>query len=130
EAAGAAASAATALEPPADQPEPKPEADPLDGDALVRRRGRFRRRLTVARYVWPHKRQLGVVLLTMAMTTLLTIAQPWPMKVLVDNVIGHTPAPAFLQHMADSLPGPGGREALLVLVVTATVVIFLLHTFA
>jgi len=135
EAAGASASALRAVEPAAsdtDSPEPPAPAaedgDPLSSDP-DRPRPRMRRRLALLRYVWPHKGQFLLVLGTLAMTTLLAIAQPWPMKVLIDNVLGDHPPSDALRTVAGWLPGDDLTSALLILVVAATVLIFLINTF-
>jgi ATP-binding cassette subfamily B protein len=56
----------------------------------------------------------------------LSLAQPWPMKLLVDQVLGQAPIP---QNIADALlylPGPSGVQGLLLWVCLSTVLIFLI----
>lgn len=89
-------------------------------------RGRRVRRL--ARYVVPRSRELCVVVVTLLLTSALGVLTPFPMKVVIDNVLGDHATPERLQSIADAMPGPGGKDGLLVLAVVATVAIFLLTT--
>ena len=59
--------------------------------------------------------------LTLA-SSAVALATPWPMKVFVDQVAGHTPVTGMLA----SLPGTASRAGLLVWVVVAEVVVFTL----
>lgn len=43
------------------------------------------------RYLWPYRLQLGLTLFAMGGAALMDVASPWPLKFLVDNVIGHKP---------------------------------------
>jgi ATP-binding cassette subfamily B protein/subfamily B ATP-binding cassette protein MsbA len=56
----------------------------------------------------------------------LNLARPWPLKLLIDNVIGNHRIP----HWLAQIPGAGSRHGLLVWVVVAEVVIFLAGTLA
>ena len=82
----------------------------------VRRLGRqaLIRRLRLLRYATSHKGELAVVLLTVVLASALSIAVPWPTKILVDDVLGR-------QHL-----GHLSHESALVIVVTGTVLLFLL----
>ena len=94
--------------------------DPLGGP---RRKVPMRRRMQLLRYLRPHLRDVGLVALSLVGASALTLAQPWPMKLLLDNVIGDRPAPGFLNRIASVLPGEG-QHALLALVVAGSVLIF------
>src|SRR5581483_753704 len=76
-------------------------------------------------YAWARRGGLAVVLATMALSVGLEVLRPWPMKVLVDQVLDRQPVPAGLQGWLDVLPGPAGVEGLLMWVCVATVGIFL-----
>jgi len=52
----------------------------------------------------------------------LNLARPWPLKLLIDNVIGHHRIP----HLVALLPGAGGRHGLLAWVVVTEVLIGLI----
>ena len=84
--------------------------------------------LRLLRYVRPHWPGLGVVLVTMALSIGLNVLAPWPTKLLVDQVLGHQPIPPQLNHVLGALPGPHGREGLLLWVCVSTVLLFLAST--
>ena len=86
------------------------------------------RQLRLLRYVRPHWHRVAIVLLTMLVGIALDVLHPWPLKLLVDNVLGGQPLPPELVRLLAGLPGPQGREGLLVWVVVGTIVIFLLST--
>jgi ATP-binding cassette, subfamily B, bacterial len=62
----------------------------------------------------------------MLFDVVLNLARPWPLKLLIDNVIGHHRIP----HWLTSVPGAGSRHGLLVWVVASEIVIFLAGTIA
>ena len=83
-----------------------------------------RRQLRLLRYARPEWRGLVVLAVTMLANVGLDLLRPWPLKLVVDNVLGHAGLPSALS----SLPGVHGRHGLLVWVVVATLLIFLLGT--
>jgi ATP-binding cassette subfamily B protein/subfamily B ATP-binding cassette protein MsbA len=87
-----------------------------------------RRQLSLLRYARPHWRGLLVLGSTMAATVGLSLAQPWPMKILVDQALGDRPMSSWMTSIIDVIPGPGGRKELLLLLAAATVLIFLATT--
>jgi ATP-binding cassette subfamily B protein/subfamily B ATP-binding cassette protein MsbA len=88
----------------------------------------LQRQLRVLRYARPQWRGVGVLVLAMFVTVGLSVAQPWPMKILVDQALGDKPNPPWLQSVLDWFPGSGGNKELLALIAIATVTIFLLLT--
>jgi ATP-binding cassette, subfamily B, bacterial len=84
--------------------------------------------LPLLRYVWPHWRGLGVVLMTMGLTVGLEVLRPWPTKLLVDQVLGQQQLPEGLTGLLAALPGSDGLEGLLLWICIATVLIFLAGT--
>jgi ATP-binding cassette, subfamily B, bacterial len=76
------------------------------------------------RYARPHGRDLTIVLATMAFTIGLEVLRPWPMKLLVDHVLGEQALPATAAGVLAALPGGDGRPGLLLWVALATVLIF------
>jgi len=86
--------------------------------------GSFRRQGRLLRYVKPHWRGLIVLLATMLANVGLELLRPWPIKLVVDNVLGDSGLPGVLRW----LPGVDGRHGLLTWVVVATLLIFLLGT--
>src|SRR5437667_4923998 len=76
-----------------------------------------------ARRRWP---ALTGVLATMLLKAGLDVLKPWPMKVLIDQVISDQPMPPALAGVLDYLPYTATRDGLLWWCVAGTVVIFLL----
>jgi ABC-type multidrug transport system fused ATPase/permease subunit/GT2 family glycosyltransferase len=107
-------------------PDAAPAAD-LVGDPLggPREKVSMRRRLQLLRYLRPHLRDVGMVAMSLVGASALTLAQPWPTKLLIDDVLGHKPGPGFLRDAASIFPG-GHSRALLAVVVAGTIMIFLL----
>lgn len=85
----------------------------------------FFKQLRLLRYVWPHWRDLLVVLLTMVFGIGLSVLRPWPMKLLVDQVLGQQPVPAWLNQFLYVSPGPHGLNGLLFWVCASTVLLFI-----
>src|SRR5205085_8528191 len=81
--------------------------------------------LRLLRYLWPRWPSLITVLSTMGLGVLVDLARPWPIKILVDNVLGSRPLPSGVDHAVNALPGPGGGDQLLFWVAACTVLIFL-----
>jgi ATP-binding cassette subfamily B protein/subfamily B ATP-binding cassette protein MsbA len=80
------------------------------------------------RYVWPHWRGLGVVLVSMGLTIGLEILRPWPTKLLIDHVLGQQALPAPLKGWIAHLPGPAGAPGIILWICISTVLIFLAGT--
>ena len=89
----------------------------LTGRLLVRR---------LAPFAWHRRGAMTLVVATTLTDVGLTLLQPWPLKVLVDNVLRGRPTTGALHSVFVALPGPASREALLWWTVAATVVLFLL----
>ena len=94
------------------------------GTALAR--GSFRRQLSLLRYATPHWRGLTLMLLATLVDVLLNLARPWPLALLIDNVIDGHPLP----HWLTFVPGTDSRHGLLVWVVAIEILIFLASTLA
>lgn len=50
----------------------------------------------VLQQVKPYKKWLLIVFIAMSVATLMDIATPWPLKIIIDNVIDHQPLPSWL----------------------------------
>ncbi|HZO91059.1 MAG TPA: ABC transporter ATP-binding protein [Chthonomonadaceae bacterium] len=85
----------------------------------------MKKQLRLLKYAWPHWRGLSIVLLTMLLSIGMQVLEPWPTKLLVDQVLDHRPSPAPLQRLLHILPGPHGPEGLLLWVCVGTLLIFL-----
>lgn len=99
------------------------------GDKAARTdKSSLKAQLPLLRYVLPHWRELKMILITMALAIGVDVLQPWPMKILVDDILGDQRSPEWLNRMAGALPGPSGDSGLLIWVCVATVLIYVLHT--
>ena len=67
---------------------------------------------------------LGLALLFFS--TAAALLQPWPMKLVIDSVIGSNPAPAFLSKSAHAISASDPRIALLVLLCVAQLLLHML----
>ena len=48
----------------------------------------------------PYRASLGVILAAMLVQSTMTLAAPWPLKIILDNVVGnHKPAPWFSRRL-------------------------------
>ncbi|MEJ7892343.1 MAG: ABC transporter ATP-binding protein [Solirubrobacteraceae bacterium] len=84
-----------------------------------RRQGRLLRR-----YAKPEWRGLLVLFTTMFANIGLELLRPWPLKLVIDNVLGDEPLPSVLS----GLPGVDAPRGLLLWVALGTMLIFLLGT--
>lgn len=53
----------------------------------------------------PYRLWLSVVFIAMVVETAMTIAAPWPLKIVIDNVVGKHPLPEFLVWLRDFSSG-------------------------
>ena len=80
--------------------------------------------MRLARYAIPYWRGLTFVVVLMIMAVAIDVLKPWPMKLLIDNVLaGHPLSPAT--SWITALPGGGAPAALLGWLVGSTIVLFL-----
>jgi len=86
------------------------------------------RQLRLLRYVAPHWRGVLVILLSMALSIGLDVLRPWPMKLLVDQVLSGQPLPEWLRPLVETLPSGSTTKGLLLWLCISTVVIFLAGT--
>jgi ATP-binding cassette, subfamily B, bacterial len=77
-------------------------------------------------FAWRRRGAMALVALGMVLDIGFTLLQPWPLKVLVDNVLRGRPLHGVLLSVFQALPGSHGRIALLDWTVAAGVAIFLL----
>jgi ABC-type multidrug transport system fused ATPase/permease subunit len=83
----------------------------------------LRRQARLLRYAGPHWRAILLLIGTMAIDIAIDLAKPWPLALVIDNVLGHHPTPKVLTSVFPSAATPHG---LLVLATIATVVLFTL----
>ena len=58
----------------------------------------------------PYRGWLAIVLLATAIETAMGLAAPWPLKIVLDNVIGAHEPPAWLRDIASWMPGHGAMR--------------------
>jgi ATP-binding cassette subfamily B protein/subfamily B ATP-binding cassette protein MsbA len=66
------------------------------------------------------------MLATMMLAVGLDVLRPWPLKILVDNVLGGEPLPSQLALLVNILPGATATGGLLFWIVVSTILLFLL----
>jgi ATP-binding cassette subfamily B protein/subfamily B ATP-binding cassette protein MsbA len=99
--------------------------DEFDVEAPPLSVGSLRRTFKLFRYARPYSGVMFLLIATMLIDIGIDLAKPWPLKLVVDNVIGHNRIPHFVTSI---LPGAGGRHGLLVWASVTTVLIFLIST--
>jgi ABC-type multidrug transport system fused ATPase/permease subunit len=85
----------------------------------------MRRQRRLLAYARPHWRAILLLVATMGADIGLNVLRPWPLKLVIDNVLGHHPTPHVLTQI---LPGSATAHGLLAWAAGATVAIFLLGT--
>jgi ABC-type multidrug transport system fused ATPase/permease subunit len=69
---------------------------------------------SLAKLVWtmvsPYKKWLLIIFLAMLIETCMSLATPWPLKIIIDNVIGHHKLPGWLVWMDAVFPGENGIQ--------------------
>jgi subfamily B ATP-binding cassette protein MsbA len=85
-------------------PLPRREATPQ----LRQRLGK----LSLMQLLRPHWKALGVALLAVVAQGIADVLEPWPLKILLDHIIGDKRMPEWLASLAAAIPGQG-KEALL-----------------
>jgi ABC-type multidrug transport system fused ATPase/permease subunit len=79
-------------------------------------------------YVKPHWRMALWTLASIGLMAATEIARPWPLKIVVDNVLSQKPLPSYLEVPLAPLPGSLGANGLLLWAAVATILIFLAST--
>src|SRR3954467_11362426 len=59
----------------------------------------------IAELLRPYRRWLAIILLATGLETAMSLAAPWPLKIILDNVIEGRAPPAWLGRAASLLPG-------------------------
>jgi ATP-binding cassette subfamily B protein/subfamily B ATP-binding cassette protein MsbA len=85
----------------------------------------FRRQRRLLSYAKPHWRAFLLLIGTMGVDIGLDLLKPWPLKLVIDNVLGHRPTPRLLTQV---LPGSAAPHGLLLWTAGGTVAIFLAGT--
>jgi subfamily B ATP-binding cassette protein MsbA len=53
----------------------------------------------------PYRGRLAIILAAMLVQTLMSLAAPWPLKIIIDDVVGNRPAPAWIAWVLPLLGG-------------------------
>jgi ABC-type multidrug transport system fused ATPase/permease subunit len=80
--------------------------------------------------VRPYKGTLLLILLAMLVQTVMSVAAPWPLKIILDNVVGSHKLPSWLDHLLGPILSGTGKMQIAVAAAIATVVIALLGALA
>lgn len=80
------------------------------------------------RYAVPYWKGWVLIVLVTLLSTASGLLGPWPMKVLVDNVLDDKPMPDVLARIADLLPGADSAQGLLMWVAVAGLGLFALNS--
>src|SRR5437868_6433700 len=83
----------------------------------------------IAELLRPYRGWLAVILLATGVETAMSLAAPWPLKIVLDNAIDGEPPPRWLAHVAASLPG-GNLMRIAALAAVATIIIAALGALA
>jgi subfamily B ATP-binding cassette protein MsbA len=59
----------------------------------------------IVELAWPYKKWMVIILVMMLLETVMSLATPWPLKIIIDNVITGKPLPGWLAWMNNLLPG-------------------------
>ncbi len=78
----------------------------------------------------PYRGTLSVILLAMLLEAAMSLASPWPLKVILDNVIGPHKAPPVIAYLLGSVEGHSTRMHLAALAGLAFVLIALIKALA
>ncbi len=73
--------------------------------------------------VRPYRIALSLVFVAMLVQTAATLAAPWPLKVILDSVVGHRPLPRWLAHAIEPFLANADRMRLATIAAIALVVI-------
>jgi ATP-binding cassette, subfamily B, bacterial len=82
----------------------------------------------LGRYAAPYRRQWVGIFAASLFGTGLSVLQPWPLKVLVDHVLGDLPMPPSVAAIVDDLPFASTQGGLLAWIVVAGLLVFALSS--
>jgi ABC-type multidrug transport system fused ATPase/permease subunit len=71
----------------------------------------------------PYRWTLFIILLAMMMETAMSLAAPWPLKIIIDNVAGNHRLPVWVRHFTGSLINTENKMHVALLAALATVLI-------
>jgi ABC-type multidrug transport system fused ATPase/permease subunit len=80
--------------------------------------------------VRPYRGTLLVILFVMIVQTVMSVAEPWPLKIVLDNVVGSHKLPHWIDHWFGPLLGSGSKMQIAVAAAVTTVLIAALGALA
>jgi ABC-type multidrug transport system fused ATPase/permease subunit len=80
-------------------------------------------RFWIRHLVSPYRGVLLLILLAMLLETAASLAEPWPLKIILDNVVGAHHLPSWLAHLLGTILGGTDRKQVAVIAVLGVVVI-------
>jgi ATP-binding cassette subfamily B protein/subfamily B ATP-binding cassette protein MsbA len=86
------------------------------------------RQFRLLRYLAPHRRDVALVVAMTALGVGVEVLRPWPVKLLVDHVLGQAPPSGPGADPLPWLPGAAGPRGLLAWVALGTILIFFAST--
>jgi len=78
----------------------------------------------------PYRGTLSIVLMAMLVQTAMSVASPWPLKIVLDNVLGSHAVAPWLKDVLPRILGSGNKMQIAIAAALATVVIALLGAIA
>jgi ABC-type multidrug transport system fused ATPase/permease subunit len=73
----------------------------------------------IRQLIRPYRGTLLLILIAMTVETLMSLAGPWPLKIILDNVVGSHHLPAWFDHFVASLTGGMGSGKMKIAAVAA-----------
>jgi ABC-type multidrug transport system fused ATPase/permease subunit len=80
--------------------------------------------------VRPYRGTLVLILLVMIAQTAMSVAEPWPLKIVLDNVVGSHKLPHWIEHLLSPLLGHGSKMQIAFAAAIAAIVIAALGALA
>jgi ABC-type multidrug transport system fused ATPase/permease subunit len=78
----------------------------------------------------PYRGILLIILMTMLVETTMSVAAPWPLKIVLDNVLGSHPLAPWLKNFLSPILGGGSKMQIAIAAALATVLIALIGAIA
>ena len=82
----------------------------------------------VLRYALPHWRGWLIIISATLFSTLFSLLLPWPMKILIDHVIGSEPMPGTLRRLLDGIPYAGSPRAVVVYIALIGLLFYIVNS--
>jgi subfamily B ATP-binding cassette protein MsbA len=84
----------------------------------------------IGRLIRPYRRTLIGIFIAMLIETAMSLATPWPLKVIIDSVVGHHKLTPWLEHLIGPLPDDTARLRMAIIAAAAFVAIAIIGAIA